>query len=88
MCDGQSYLVQNSALNELLRVGVRTAPESWKIHFLEGESPSTGVLIQPVKINLGHHREAVSKGDAEYRETHSRIGRPKCKSVKHGGRVS
>lgn len=56
--------------------------------FLEGESPSTGVLIQPVKTNLGHHREVVSEGDAESRETRSRLGRPKCISVKHSGRVS
>ncbi|WP_423336057.1 hypothetical protein [Neobacillus sp. 19] len=41
-----------------------------------------------MKTNLGHHREVVSEGDADNRETRSRISRPKCKSVKHGGGVS
>lgn len=59
-------------------ISVNTTPESQKTLFLEGESPSTRVLIQLVKTNLGHHREVVSEGDAENRETRSRISRPKC----------
>ena len=67
---------------------VNTSPESQKIYFLEGESPSIGVLIQPMKTNLGHYREVVSEGDADHRETRSWTDRPKCKSVKHGGGLS
>lgn len=64
---------------------VNTAPESWKTYFLEGENPSTRVLIQLVKTNLGHHREVESEGDADNRETRSREADPNAKSVKHGG---
>ena len=67
---------------------VNTTPESQKTHFHEGESPSTRVLIQLVKTNLWHYREVMSDGDADNRETRSRISRPKYISVKHGGRVS
>lgn len=62
---------------------VKTTPESWKAYFHEGESPSLGVLVQPKKSNLGHHREVVSEGDAEDRETRRRMNRPKYESVKH-----
>lgn len=36
-----------------------------------------------MKTNLGHYREIVSEGDAESRETRSRMNRPKCESVKY-----
>ncbi len=31
-----------------------------------------------MKTNLGHHREVLSEGDADIRETRSRECRPKC----------
>jgi hypothetical protein len=64
------------------------APESWKTYYLGGESPPIRVLLQLVKTNLGHYREVLSEGDAENRESRSRIYRPKSKSVKRGGRIS
>lgn len=66
---------------------VNTSPESQTIYFLEGESPSIGVLIQPMKTNLGHYREVVSEGDADYRETRSWISRPKCNKCEARRRV-
>jgi len=38
---------------------------------------STGVMIQPVKTNLGHRREVMSEGDADNRESRSWRSRPK-----------
>jgi len=41
-----------------------------------------------VKINLGHHREVMSKGDADNRETRNREIDPNAISMKHGGGIN
>lgn len=62
---------------------VKTGQEFGNLEVLEGESPSLGVLIQPRKLSLGQHREVLSEGDVESRETHRRTSRPKCRGVKY-----
>lgn len=55
---------------------------------LEGENPSLGMLVLSKKFNLWHNREFVSDGDVDSRETHKRMSRPKCESVKFvSGRI-
>ena len=57
---------------------VETDQEFGGIGVLGGESPPLEVLTRTRKPSLGQHREVLSEGDVESRETHRRFGRPKC----------